>query len=52
MARGYAMQADWDPRESDGQMRFLVLRPQRIQAWREANELTGRTLMRDGEWIT
>ncbi len=52
LARRYAMQADWDPRMSGGQMRFLVLRPQRIQAWREANELTGRTLMRDGEWIT
>ena len=52
LARGYATQADWDPRESGGQMRFLVLRPQRIQAWREANELPGRTLMRGGEWIT
>jgi hypothetical protein len=52
LARGYARQADWDPRESGGQMRFLVLRPRRIQAWREADELPGRTLMRDGEWIT
>ena len=52
LARGYAMQADWDPRESGGQMRFLVLRPQRMQAWREVNELPGRTLMRGGEWIT
>jgi hypothetical protein len=52
LARGYATQADWDPRESGGQMRFLVLRPQRIQAWREANELPGRTLMRGGAWIT
>ena len=52
LARGYAMQADWDPRDSGGQMRFLVLRPHRIQAWREANELPGRTLMRGGEWIT
>ena len=52
LARRYAAQADWDPRESGGQMRFLVLRPQRIQAWREANELPGRTLMRDGSWIT
>jgi hypothetical protein len=52
LAQGYARQADWDPRESDGQMRFLVLRPRRIQAWREADELPGRTLMRDGEWIT
>jgi len=52
LARRYAMQADWDPRESSEQMRFLVLRPQRIQAWREVNELPGRTLMRGGAWIT
>ena len=52
LARRYAAQADWDPRESGDQMRFLVLRPRRIQAWREVNELPGRTLMRDGAWIT
>jgi len=33
-------------------MRFLVLRPLRIQAWREVNELPGRTLMRAGAWLT
>jgi len=52
LARRYAMQADWDPRESGGLMRFLVLRPLRIQAWREVNELPGRTLMRAGAWLT
>jgi hypothetical protein len=52
LAERYAAQADWDPRESGDRMRFLVLRPQRIQAWREANELPGRTLMRAGAWIT
>lgn len=52
LARRYAMQAGWDPRKSGDRMRFLVLRPQRIQAWREVNELPGRTLMRGGEWIT
>lgn len=50
LARRYAAQAGWDPRNSGG-MRYLVLRPQRIQAWREANELPGRTLMRSGAWI-
>ena len=29
----------------------LVLVPERIQAWREANELAGRTLMRGGRWV-
>ena len=52
LARRYAAQADWDPRESGDRMRFLVLRPRRIQAWREVNELPGRTLMRGGAWIT
>jgi hypothetical protein len=51
LARQYAMQADWDPRKSGDRMRFLVLRPLQIQAWREVNELPGRTLMRDGAWI-
>ena len=52
LARRYAAQADWDPRESGERMRFLVLRPLRIQAWREVNELPGRTLMRGGAWTT
>ena len=51
LARGYAAQAEWDPRESGESMRFLVLRPLRIQAWREVDELPGRTLMRGGAWI-
>ncbi|GAA5208965.1 pyridoxamine 5'-phosphate oxidase family protein [Microbacterium kyungheense] len=46
----YAAQADWDPRGVDGYV-YLVLRPTRIQAWRESNELTGRVLMRDGSWL-
>lgn len=46
----YARQADWDPRTSAGYL-FLTLRPVRVQAWREANEIEGRTLMRDGKWL-
>jgi hypothetical protein len=37
--------------EGGGQMRFLVLRPLRIQAWREVNELSDRALMRGGGWL-
>ena len=47
----YAGQADWDPREEPSPYVFLVLRPRRIQAWREANELAGRLVMRDGAWL-
>ena len=46
----YVGQADWDPRRSTGYV-FLLLRPVRVQAWREANEVAGRTLMRDGSWL-
>lgn len=50
LGTAYAAQADWDPREDTGYV-FLVLRPVRVQAWREADEIAGRTLMRDGEWL-
>jgi hypothetical protein len=47
----YAAQADWDPRGADGYC-YLVLRPDRIQAWRNVEEFDGRTLLRDGRWIS
>ena len=50
LAERYAAQADWDPRTAGAGYVFLVLRPDRIQAWREANELAHRTLMRAGSW--
>ncbi len=51
LADAYAGQADWDPRTASGKWVYIVLRPVRIQAWRESNELAGRTLMRDGAWL-
>jgi hypothetical protein len=50
LGAAYAAQADWDPRGEAGYV-FLVLRPVRVQAWREANEIAGRTLMRGGTWL-
>jgi hypothetical protein len=49
LGAAYVAQADWDPRRATGYL-FLVLRPVRVQVWREENEITGRTLMRDGTW--
>jgi hypothetical protein len=46
----YAAQADWDPRTEHGYV-YLTLRPDRIQAWRESDEIGGRTIMRDGRWL-
>jgi predicted amidohydrolase len=50
LGEAYVAQSDWDPRRDTGYV-FLVLRPVRVQAWREANEIAGRTLMRDGAWL-
>jgi hypothetical protein len=50
LGEAYVRQADWDPRRSPGYA-FFVLRPVRVQAWREVNEIPGRELMRDGRWL-
>ncbi|AOP49000.1 pyridoxamine 5'-phosphate oxidase family protein [Streptomyces lydicus] len=39
----------WDPRGRAAWV-FLSFRPRRVLAWREANELPERELMRDGVW--
>jgi hypothetical protein len=51
VARRYADQADWDPRTESEPYVFVTLRPRRVLAWRESNELPGKLLMRDGEWL-
>ncbi|WP_207781868.1 pyridoxamine 5'-phosphate oxidase family protein [Phytoactinopolyspora limicola] len=44
-------QLGWDPRDETKDYAYFRLVPDRIQAWRESNELSGRTLMRDGVWL-
>jgi hypothetical protein len=51
LAEEYATQADWDPRHSGPGYVFAALRPQRVQVWREEDEIAGRTVMRDGHWL-
>ncbi|GID93466.1 pyridoxamine 5'-phosphate oxidase family protein [Amorphoplanes digitatis] len=51
VGEAYAAQSDWDPRTAGDGYVFLVLLPARVQAWREVNEIPGRTLMRDGAWL-
>ena len=46
----FAAKTGFDPRELTGYAYFRI-RPHRLQAWREANELTGRDLIRDGDWV-
>lgn len=48
----FAAKHGWDPRKESGEYVFFRIVADRVQAWREVNELPGRTLMRDGDWLT
>ena len=48
----FAAKHGWDPRKEAADYAFFRIVPDRVQAWREVNELAGRTLMRDGKWLT
>jgi hypothetical protein len=47
----FAAKTGFDPRAETSRFRYFRIRPRRIQAWREADELDGRDLMRDGTWL-
>ena len=51
LADAYATQAGWDPRTDGGDYVYLVFRPDRILVWQEGEDLTGRTIMRNGTWL-
>ena len=51
LADHFAAETGFDARAEPQEYVYLRLTPHRIQAWREANELSGRDLMRDGRWI-
>lgn len=47
----FAERTGFDPRALDTPYSWFRITPTRIQAWREANEIAGRELMRDGRWL-
>jgi len=47
----FAVKTGFDPRELRTPYHYFRVRPHRIQAWREVNELDGRELMRDCRWL-
>jgi hypothetical protein len=47
----FVADTEFDPRTSPGDYRWFRVTPRRVQAWREVNEIAGRTLMRDGRWL-
>jgi hypothetical protein len=47
----HAAATGFDARTEPEEYVYLRITPRAVQAWREANELAGRQLMRDGRWI-
>lgn len=48
---GFVDALGWDPAEEPGEWVYLQVRPERVQAWRESDEIEGRTIMRGGMWL-
>ena len=47
----FAAKTGFDPRQLTSSYLYFRIQPLRLQAWREANELKERELMRDGAWL-
>ena len=47
----FVARAGFDPRQQATTYRWFRIWPRRVQAWREADELAGRDLMREGRWL-
>ncbi|MER6956612.1 MULTISPECIES: pyridoxamine 5'-phosphate oxidase family protein [unclassified Streptomyces] len=47
----FAARTGFDPRPLPTPYRWFRITPRRVQSWREADEMRGRELMRDGRWL-
>ena len=47
----HAQATGFDPRTLAEEYVYLRITPESIQAWREANELPGRNVMRESKWL-
>lgn len=44
----YRERTGWEPGSDGGNWVYVLLKPARIQVWRDVEEITGRTVMNDG----
>lgn len=42
----------WNPANESGDWSLMIATPRTIRAWKSVDEITGRTIMRNGEWAT
>ncbi|MYS85611.1 pyridoxamine 5'-phosphate oxidase family protein [Embleya scabrispora] len=50
-ADDFAATTGFDPRTLTTSYHYFRIRPNLVQAWREANEIEGREVLRDGTWL-
>ena len=50
LADAFAARLNWDPRHEPEPYVYITLTPDFIQSWRDVEELTGCTIMRNGVW--
>jgi hypothetical protein len=48
---GYRERTGWEPGSDGGNWVYVLLKPARIQVWRDVEEIAGRTVMNDGTWL-
>lgn len=51
LAEAHARRAGFDGRRQPGEYIYLLIYPRTIQAWRGPEEMAGRAVMRDGQWL-
>jgi hypothetical protein len=51
LGAAFAARTGFDPRAEPNPYTYFEITPVRVQAWREADELAGRVLMRGGRWV-
>jgi hypothetical protein len=47
----YRERAGWEPGSDGANWVYVLLKPARIQVWRDVDEIAGRTVMADGTWL-
>jgi hypothetical protein len=47
----YRERTGWEPGSDGGDWVYVLLKPARIQVWRDVDEIAGRTVMADGTWL-
>jgi hypothetical protein len=50
VAQCYATRTGWDPRQDDVAHVYLIATPRTMRAWNSIAEISGRTIMRHGQW--